>query len=135
MKTKTKKATPKARITSIAISRLFNLGNYQNIKYDLAVEVPAGVSAKSVMVNLSHILFELKPLRKPEEVDYLQRALAKAEADRDDWEKSNLDKWIEISEEFKRRHARQAEALKALDDLGGTTFFKDAKENWDDEDY
>lgn len=132
MKTKTPK--PKARITSIAVSRLYNLGNYQNVKYDLAAEVPPGVSAKKILLQLTHTLGLLKPIFEPGCRDEWEVALQKSEKERSDWEKERLPEWTEQMNEYKKLLARRERALASLDSMGGSSTEKDAKVTWEDSD-
>lgn len=132
MKTKTKKTTPKPRVTSVSVSRLYNLGNYQNVKYDLAAEVPKGASAAETLVSLSRILEALRPIRPPDCAGQLEDALKKSEADRSSWEKDHLQEWIHENDKHAAKLRRRGEAILSLDSLGGTLTFKDNSRDWED---
>lgn len=132
MKTKTTK--PKARITSISISRLYNTGNYTNIKYDIAAEVPAGVSAADTLKELYYVLQMLKPLHKPGCYEQFKATIAKMEGEQSEYEKEHLPEWREEFEQFNAWKAAREAAVKSLDALGGTSTKRDAKKTWDDDD-
>lgn len=134
MKTKTKKTTPKARVTSVSISRLYNLGNYQNVKYDLTAEVPKGAGAKRTLLELMYILQMLKPTRKPHCWDEATKAEKKLPSELSEREKMHLQEWQEECGAYRRHCMEREEAVSALDTLGGVSFPKDAKLTWEDRD-
>lgn len=131
--TKAKKSKPAGRITSIAISRLYNLGNYQNIKYDLAAEVAPGQKAGEVFAELHFILASLRPFPKPSCFDDYAAAIKKPQTIQSEWEKSHLEEWTENVCAWNERRRRRDEAVRRLDELGGHSFFKDAKTGWDND--
>ena len=51
------------QIAKITIARLYNLGNYEHIRYELTVDVKEGESAHTAVVGLERILAGLKPLK------------------------------------------------------------------------
>lgn len=123
----------RARVTHIAVSRLFNLGNYQNVRYDVGVDVPAEANAEDIFRELNYILAALKPIPRPNCVEELRRALKKDEADRSSYEKENWESWNEVVAAWELRKKLRQEAIKALDSLGGHSEFRDAKETWSDD--
>lgn len=128
-----KASLPKARITSVSVARLYNLGNYSNVRYDLAAEVPEGASAKNTLATLRGILQLLKPVRVPDCINDLREALAKEPVDRSNWENDHLEEWGQQVAKYESLRSARAEALKSLDDLGGSSFAKDAKDDWDED--
>lgn len=129
MKTKTPK--PKARITSISVSRLYNTGNYTNVKYDLTAEVPEGASAVEALRQMVYTLQCLKPVSKPSCLESFQAAVKKTETEQTNYEKENLPEWRERIQEYQTLKANRDAAVLALDDLGGTSIRRDAKNSWD----
>lgn len=129
---KTKK--PKARITSISVSRLYNTGNYTNVKYDLTAEVPEGASAVEALRQMVYTLQCLKPFTKPSCLQSFEEAVKKTETEQTNLEKENLPEWRERVQEYHTRKANRDAAVLALDELGGTTVRRDAKNCWDDPD-
>lgn len=142
----------KPRISKITVSRLFNLGNYENCSYSLTVDVPEGASATRAVIAVEKILHAMKPNRNllnQHSIDTKIQAIA---------EMKKLS-----PENFQRRHGEPAggrkaytkrceaslkeelaahlkaaaeatRARRAFDDLGGTERWKDAKLDWEDTD-
>lgn len=134
MKNKTKKTTPNARVTSISVSRLFNLGNYENVKYDIAAELPEGTSAKAVLLQLASTVWALGPIRTPHCRQEYEDALKKVDAQRSNYEKEHMQEWQERMAAYHTKVAARAQAVEELDNLGATSTRKDAKNTWDDPD-
>jgi hypothetical protein len=133
MKTKTK-APKRSRIVQVEVSVLYNLGNYSNVRYSLAAEVPKGGSARQTLHDLKHILTMLKPVHEPDSADQLERVLAKPEEDRSAYEKEHLREWAETVGKYKGRLTLRDQALRLLDELGGASEFRDAKAEWESDD-
>lgn len=133
MKTK-KKQTPKARVTSIAVSRLYNLGNYQNVKYDIAAEVPLGGSAKDTLLELLYILQMMKPSHRPSCWEETKAAEKKLPTELTEREKMHLQEWQEECGAYRRHCVERDEAVASLDSLGGSSHAKDARKSWDFQD-
>lgn len=123
----------RARVTHIAVSRLFNLGNYQNVRYDVGVDVPAEANAEDIFRELNYILAALKPIPRPNCVEELRRALKKSDEERSSYEKENWGSWNEVVAAWELRKKLRREAIQALDSLGGHSEFRDAKEDWSDD--
>lgn len=123
----------RARVTHIAVSRLFNLGNYQNVRYDVGVDVPAEANAEDIFRELRYILAALKPIPQPSCLDEFRRAIKKPESERSNYEKENFEAWTETIAAWELRKKTRNEAIKALDSLGGHSEFRDAKESWSDD--
>jgi hypothetical protein len=136
-------------ITRITIGRLYNLGNYEHVRYDLTVDLQDGDSASVAVVGMEKILAGLKPDRVTKSKAYIDR------------EQRIIDeaKMMPLAE-FERRHGNpvggpaeyikrledslafsKAERAKAdqkcakarslFDDLAGASQWKDAKLDWD----
>lgn len=127
--------TKKSKVTHVSISRLYNMGSYEHVKYDLGVEVPDGASANEAFMGIARILFALKPIKFPYNFESMKDLLAKPMEELSESEKSIRPEYAERVGEIERLRAARVEALKQLDDLGGTGQHKDAKLSWgDDED-
>jgi hypothetical protein len=133
MKTKTPKKIKPARVTSISVSKLYNLGNYQNVSYHITSEVPKGASAKATLCQLVHVLQMLKPLPRPQNADSLKWAEEKMETDLSNYEKENMQAWRDEKNNFEALKAARYDAVNSLDALGGTSVEKDAKRVWNDD--
>lgn len=137
----------KTQIRRITIGRLYNLGNYEHVRYELSVEIGEGRSAALALRNTLRLLKAVNPKPPVASYDY-ERAKSQIEKP-DDWHKNIVDKdeqtrlrkhmVVEAKKTVKkfetwvkRRHAAEL----VLDDIGGTKVFKDAKLSWsDDDDY
>jgi hypothetical protein len=136
MKTKTKKSKPVkvGRVTFVSVSRLSNLGNYQNIKFDLSAEVAKGDSATETFRRLAMVLQDMRPISPPSCLASFDAARKKMDAERTEYENAHWDEWSKEISGFNEHRRRQLDALHALDDLGGHSLFKDAKNTWDNND-
>ena len=129
-------STPEqSRVEGLYVERLFNLGNYENIKYGVRVAVGQGDNPGRVLVNLENILNDL--YAKSGVTDYVldkaKRALAKPESELDEHEKVALDDYrgyVQRDEDARERRRKAREALATLD---YTVEHKDHKEDWDED--
>lgn len=143
----------RARISRISIGRVYNLGNYEHVRFELTVDVPEGTSAAAAVRGMERLIAGLRPDKTIKSVADLQRDAAR------------IDRMNELTDEqFAREHMgavgtrkeitrryvqslnadrrrrdksiRLQEKARALfDDLGGAAQWKDAKLDWDSEDY
>jgi hypothetical protein len=141
------------QISKITVARLYNLGSYEHVRYELTVDVLDGESAAVALIGVERIMEALNP--RP-----LNAATSRTEILR---KRQQLETHSKLSdEEFSRYHgnssvgtraeyverirvgidedeqklialeARAAKARKLLDDLGGAATWKDAKLDWED---
>jgi len=130
--------TPQARVSKITVGRLHSLGNYEHVRYEIAVDIPDGSSASDTLRNLERILNGLDP--KPPVSDYdLQRAsaaLVKAseagEEGLEEWERGNIETYRKYVARHAKWNAERTWAHDALDAIGGIAIHADAKDSWDD---
>lgn len=144
-------------VSRITVARLYNLGSYEHIKYEISVDVPKTDSASDAMLALEHIMEALKPESKCGVHSW-------GELERESFRLVEMEKLLEEQgpEEFTRRHghfvgtpeefiarceksytenmekrlayeARAKKARELLDNLGGAVEWKDAKLDWEDE--
>lgn len=143
-----------SRISKITIGRLYNLGSYEHVRYELTVEVPEGESAATAMVGAERILSALSPktsthsrtdlAREQHQLEEMRRKLT----DPDEFKRHYGHSFVGTPEEYIERceqshavnvarrdawEAKAALARKMLDDLGGAAKWKDAKLDWDDD--
>lgn len=125
--------TPKAHVSRITVARLHNLGNYEHVRYEIAVEIPDGTSASKVLSDVERVLAGLDP--KPPVDDYdLRRAteaLKRPVEEWEDWERGNEPTYRSRIAADAEWRAAQKLARQALDDIGGTSVYTDAKDTWD----
>jgi hypothetical protein len=126
------------RVTRLTVARLYNLGRYEHKRYEICVEVPEGADATAAFRELNNILWDLRPIQVYNYNYRRYRALvAKADTGQelDDHEKEELEFAREYVGEIEAGKARITAAAERLKSLGGTEVHKDAKDDWDIEDY
>lgn len=134
MKTKKAKRVKTGRVTAITISRLYNTGNYTNVKYDLSCQIEKGESAKATMLEMVRILVAIRPITRPDGLDQLARVREKKLSERSAYEKEHYGDWLRIEQEYRNSLAKRNQAVEELDRLGGSCTMKDAKLLWEDYD-
>jgi len=124
-----------ANVSRITISRLHNLGNYEHTKYEISIEVSEGASVSQVLSNAERILEGLNPKSPVQdwELEQAHRVLALTEEQREVYDSDNLPAYRNIVEKYDNWRAEQKLALQALDDIGGTSVYTDAKSKWEDD--
>lgn len=146
------------QVSKITIGRLYNLGNFEHVRYEISVEVAQGESAEKTLIGLEKIVTALAPESKC-------CVKSKSELEREKRAMDELrDQVTELDEvEFRRRHGhfvgtpqeyferchqhymddlarrvsyehRAKKARELLDSLGGTEVWKDAKLDWENDD-
>lgn len=124
----------RARVTSISVSRVYNTGNYTNVKYEIGAEVPKGGSAVQTLRDLVHTIQMLKPVRKPDCIERLKEIQKKTLEEQSAYEKEHAKEWAEEAAEYHQRCHERLEAIFRLDELGGAATHRDAKQSWDNYD-
>jgi hypothetical protein len=151
-------ANMEAHVTKITIGRLYNLGSYEHVRYEIAVDVPVGQSAATTLIGLERIMEALAPESKAcvhtegeldreqnrvlELQDHLLKLTEEEFRHKHGWfegtpkdyceriEKSHEEERIKRQKWEKR--ARKARML--LYSLGGAANWKDAKLDWENDD-
>lgn len=139
------------QITKITIGRLYNLGNYEHVRYELTVELKEGETASTATRGVENILDGLDPKRGRAVPDDAAIAHAEmkiktiAEEMTDDQVANQYGRSkVVVLDELKsklqtarmkklafEKHRDQCRAL--FDDLGGAAVWKDAKQDWDND--
>lgn len=137
-------------VTKITIGRLYNLGSYEHVRYELTCEIPTGESPATAIIGMENIIDALNP-KEPEgvlSVSDLKRmadmiAAIKELSDEDFAIRhgnriSRTENVADAEKKLARRvqirgqwEARAAKARKLLEDLGGAANWRDAKLEWD----
>lgn len=60
-------------ITKITIGRLYNIGNYEHVRYELTSEIPPGESPATCIIGIEKILAALSPKTSTRSRDELKR--------------------------------------------------------------
>jgi hypothetical protein len=125
-----------SRVESIYVERLFNLGNYENIKYGVRVAVAPGDDPGRILTSLENVLNDLRADSGVSDwyLEKAKRVLAKPEADLTESEKDSLDEYRAALAKVEEASGRRRKARKALATLDYTSEHKDHKEKWDDGD-
>lgn len=145
------------RATKLTVARLYNLGSYEHVRYEISVEVAEGESAATALIGLERILGALNPKsstksreelkREQENIDYMNEQLGLHGPEEFTYKHGHFEgtpqEYIErctkshLENVAKRDkwEARAAKARQLLEDLGGAANWKDAKLEWDDNDF
>jgi hypothetical protein len=124
---------PKSRISRITIGRLFNLGNYEHIRYELTADVEKDGNAKQTLIDVMRILQSLEPIKKDYDTTRYENLLTKAPEELVEYEKENMPKWRESYLTYQSRKTIRDNVLRLFDSLGGVSKRVDAKLSWDDD--
>lgn len=124
---------PKSRITTITVARLYNLGNYEHVRFEISAEVPKGGSPKQTLLELSAIAARLKPVKKPYDYDNAIAVLNKLPDQMTEYEKNHIEEYQEKVKDFAAAKALQRSAFELLEAIGGTSKVTDAKNKWEDD--
>ncbi|HEU4345898.1 MAG TPA: hypothetical protein VFU31_30470 [Candidatus Binatia bacterium] len=138
------------KVSKITIGRLFNLGNYEHVRYELSVEVPEGESAATAVRGLENILAGLNPkqprgVHRDDDIEAMEEELIniRAMADLDVEVRYGQSKLVAL--ESRERRVALAKSITArwreiqknartlFDDMNGAEKFTDAKQNWEDQ--
>ena len=127
--------TPQARVSKIIVGRLHNLGNYEHVRYEIAVDIPEGASAAAVMADIENVLGDLDPKEPCSDWDLqrAQEALKKPASEMDQSDLNNIPMHKRTVEKWEAWRKGQKAARAHLDALGGSVSYVDAKDTWDDD--
>jgi hypothetical protein len=124
----------KTRVTKITVARLYSLGNYEHVRYEISAEVADGESAAEAMKSLMAITQRLKPVKKDYRYDVAVSVLNKSVDTRTELEKENAEAYAAIVSGYTGAKALRLAAIEKLDALGGTSKKSVAKDMRDEED-
>ena len=146
------------RTTKITIGRLYNLGSYEHIRYDITVELQPGESAEKAMLGLERIINGLAPESKwgvhsDIELDRERKRLGEMAEHLVKLDESAfraryghfvgtpLEYYLRCADGHANNVSRRAKAVtraatarRMLDDIGGASQWKDAKLDWENDD-
>lgn len=138
------------KITKIAVERVYNLGNYEHIRYSLTVDVKEHESSEQAIRGVENILAGLRPRKDiPSNAELARQSIQIARMEKmtaEEWEREHrhsvgtreevIGRYRTSLEEATEKRAKAlaiaTTARELFDDLGGASVWKDAKENWDD---
>jgi hypothetical protein len=122
-----------SRVQGIYVERVYNLGNYENIKVGVRVDIGANDDPGLVLASLERIFNDLRASGAGDEYELkrAQRILATPEAELDDMDRKRLDQAREIIRSHEAAKERRRRARQALASLNYTSQYKDHKEDWE----
>jgi hypothetical protein len=129
-------APEKSRVSRIHVGRVYNLGNYENERVEVTVEIGSQDDPSRVLRSVENILADLHAksgimghnLRQAESV------LAKPESELSTYAREEIPKYREWVAKRDAAAARRLAAREALSTLEYTREHIDHKEKWEDED-
>lgn len=139
-----------SKIKTIQIGRVYNLGNYEHVRYDITAEVEPEEDPSQVMTGLEKVIEGLRPVKGVASCSELNRNRTEVEKMRTmsdaEFKQSfggHTGTRAEIIELYHVGYCKKvtdrAEALtrakgarKMLSDLNGAAIWKDAKLEWED---
>lgn len=126
-----------ARVTKVTIGRLYNLGNYEHVRYEISVEIPDGSDAGEATTRLKKLLWAMRPAKHEYGYEHAAAILADPETMLRNYDEEERAKTLAQSQELVTRvqaaRKRVKDAVAALGNLQLATQFKDAKEEWDED--
>lgn len=114
----------RTRVTSITVARLYNLGNYEHVRYEVTAVVGPEDKASEVFANLDAVMLAMNPNHKVSlgEIIHANNVLSETPDDTDE-NKLRRKGAQHVLNRVKRATERRAEALEVFNDLGGATVF------------
>lgn len=121
---------PQPQVTEICIGRLYNLGNFEHIRYEVRVSVPDTSDPNEVLRNLVDAIDSLQP--KPPYSDW---AIANARKDAADQDVTvaRQEAARKIVKEYDAWLSAKEEAGKKFSNLGGTAKQEIAEPKFDND--
>ena len=125
----------RSRVESLHIERVYNLGNYENIKVGVRVTVGQDDDPGRVLASLERIFNDLRADSGVDkfELRRAERILATPESDLDEHDAKRIDQSREYIRRDTEAKERRRRARQALASLNYTSQYKDHKEDWEDD--
>jgi hypothetical protein len=129
------KEPAKSRVTHLNIGRVYNLGNYENLRVEVGIDIGSEDDPAKVMRSVEGILKDLNAKHGLSGYDLrrAREAVAKPEAELDEDERARLPRYREMLAKVEDRDRRRQAAREALATLNYTSERRDAKDDWDDD--
>ena|ERR1051325_1368874 len=127
---------PKTRVTRITMGRVYNLGNYENQRVEISVDISNGDDPANVFKNIEGILGNLRAKSGVDtyEIARARRILSVPESELDEDDQKRLPRAKEVMEKLEQAKARREAARAALSMIDHSFEHKDHKLDWQDED-
>jgi hypothetical protein len=122
-----------AKVKTLSVARLYNLGNYEHVRYEVTVEIPDGVTTKQTLADIVGCLKIMQPTKKPFMLDEHRAILMKPVETLSETEKLNIEEWRQEVADWDHTQAMRFAALDKFEKLGGVSKKTDAKRDWQDD--
>lgn len=124
-------------ISRITVSKVANLGNYENRKIEISVNFSKPEQVGDILAEIESIIDDYNCTKDQDAYALRQahRYLAKPAGELSEHELNNLDHYRKIIKEAEKLDYRQRAALDKLNQFGGSVENRDAKTKWDDDDF
>jgi hypothetical protein len=134
-KNESNQSVERSRVQSIYLERVYNLGNYENIKVGVRVDIAREDDPGLVLASLERIFNDLRASGSGSSFDLsrAQRIVSTPEGDLDEHDKRRLEQSREVVRSQEEAKERRRKARQALASLNYTSEYKDHKEDWQDD--
>jgi predicted RNA binding protein with dsRBD fold (UPF0201 family) len=125
----------KSRVSRIHVGRVYNLGNYENMRVEVTVEIGTDDDPGKVLHSVENILGDLRASAGVDDwqLSRARRILAKPEEELDEDDRQRLDGAREAVAKVEAAMLKRQAAREALTTLNYRSEHKDHKEDWEDE--
>lgn len=122
------------RISKITIGRLYNLGNFEHVRYEFSVEVDKHASPGEVLKGMEKIMEDLNPKGPVEQIELsrCREQLSKPVERVSEHELRNIQYYKSQIEKADAWSELRKNAFLKLNEFGGNVEHRDDKQNWDE---
>lgn len=128
--------TPEAFISRLTVSKVANLGNYENRKIEISVNFSKPGDVGEKFTEIEQIIDDINCTK-----DFDQYALRQARnylstpsGELSEFDVQRLPHYRKTVEDYEKLESRRKEAIEKLNRFGGVSEYRDAKDDWDDDD-
>ena len=132
----TAEAPEKSRISKLHLGRVYNLGNYENMRVEVTVDVAPNDDPALILRSVENILIDLRAKSNVSEYELTkaQRILATSSELLTDEDKKRIPEYRELVNKKDAAMKRREAARLALSTLNYTSEHRDAKDSWEEDD-
>lgn len=125
----------KTRIARITVGRVHNLGNYENVRYEVTVDVGTNDNPAEILRELETTLSDLRANSgvASYELKAAKEILATPEDELTDWNKTHLDTYKQRIADVEAAQLKREQARQNLAKFGGSGVYTDHKDNWEED--
>jgi len=129
-------SAPVSRISRISVGRLYNLGRYEHVRYEITLEVPEGGRAGDDLLKVLTLIHDLKPIFIDPWEEQKRRELV-ADPEKNGRHYVDLPAALESAKIWLRqldeRRQRRQQIFAAFNDLGGVEKYTDRSDDIPDD--